>query len=303
MLTQTAVPFIWSDAQDQAFNKAKQLTASAPVLAYYDLRKPVILQTDASDYAVGGALLQPNNKGYLQPVAFTSSSMNPTEQRYTQIEKECLAICHTFQKFDHWLYGKHDIEVYTDHQPLETIKKKPLNKAPARLQRMIMRLQRYRFQVTYKTGLTLHLADTLSPAPFTHPVAVDVTSFDVFRVEMQHFGQQRNPGLTENTERRIQEETRKDETLKELHRVITRGWPNAKAAVPPPLRPYWNYRDERSVQNGIIYKGMQVMVPRSMHKEMLSKIHANHFGADSNIRNGARSSFLARNEESHTRYM
>ena len=79
MLTQTAVPFIWSDAQDQAFNKAKQLIASAPVLAYYDLRKPVILQTDASDYAVGGALLQPNNKGYLQPVAFTSSSMNPTK--------------------------------------------------------------------------------------------------------------------------------------------------------------------------------------------------------------------------------
>ena len=188
MITQTAVPFIWSDAQDQAFNKAKQLIASAPVLAYYDLRDPVFLQTDASDYAVGGALFQPNNKGYLQPVAFTSSSMNPTEQRYSQIEKECLAICHAFQKFDHWLYGKHDIEVHTDHQPLETIMKKPLNKAPARLQRMIMRLQRYHFQVTYNRGPTLHLADTLSRAPLTHPMAVDVTSFDVFRVEMQHLG-------------------------------------------------------------------------------------------------------------------
>ena len=96
MLTQEAVPFIWSDVQDQAFNIAKQLIASAPVLAYYDLCKPVILQTDVSDYVVGGALFQPNNKGYLQPVAFTSSSMSPTEQRYSQIEKECLAICHTF---------------------------------------------------------------------------------------------------------------------------------------------------------------------------------------------------------------
>ena len=183
MLTQTAVPFIWLDTQDQAFNKAKQLIASTPVLAYYDLCKPVILQTDASDYAVGGALLQPNNKGYLQPVAFTSPSMDPTEKRYSQIEKECLAICHIFQKFDHWLYGKHDIEVHTNHQPLETIMKKPLNKAPAHLQRMSMRLQRYRFKVTYKRGPTLHLANTLSLAPLTHPVAVDVTSFDVFRVE------------------------------------------------------------------------------------------------------------------------
>ena len=137
MLTQEVVPFIWSDARDQAFNKAKQVIASVPVLAYYDLRKPVIFQTDASDYAVGGALPQPNNKGYLQPVAFTSSSMNPSEQRYSQIEKECLAMCHTFQKFDHWLYGKQDIEVHTDHQPLDTIMKKSLNKAPAHLQKVI----------------------------------------------------------------------------------------------------------------------------------------------------------------------
>ena len=128
MLTQTAVPFIWSDAQDQAFNKAKQLIASAPVLAYYDLRKPIILQTVVSDYAVGGALLQPNNKGYLQPVAFNSSSMNPTEQRYSQVEKECLAICHTFQKFDHWLYGKHDIEVHTNHHE-ETTQQSPCTPA------------------------------------------------------------------------------------------------------------------------------------------------------------------------------
>ena len=88
MLTKDSVPFIWSKVQDGAFNKAKQLISSALVLAYYDLDKPVVLQTDASDYALGGALLQPNNKGKLQPVAFTSSSMSPTEQRYSQIEKE-----------------------------------------------------------------------------------------------------------------------------------------------------------------------------------------------------------------------
>ena len=50
------------------------------------------------------------------------------------------------------------------------------------------------------------------------------------------------------------------------------------------MHPYWMYRDELSVQNGIICKGTQVMVPQSVHKEMLRKIHANHFGAESNIR-------------------
>lgn len=86
VLTQDAVPFSWSMAQEKAFNKAKQLISSAPILAYYDLRKPVVLQTDASDNAVGGALLQTSDDGKLQPVAFTSSSINPTEQRYSQIK-------------------------------------------------------------------------------------------------------------------------------------------------------------------------------------------------------------------------
>lgn len=83
VLTQEAVPFLWSETQDRAFNKAKELISSAPVLAYHDLHKPVVLQTDASDYALGGALLQPNDEGRLQPVAFTSSSLSPTEQRYS----------------------------------------------------------------------------------------------------------------------------------------------------------------------------------------------------------------------------
>ena len=87
-------------AQEKAFNKAKQLISSAPVLAYYDLQKPVVLQTDASDNTDGGALLQSSNEGKLQPVAFTYLSMNHMEQHYSQIQKECLAICNCFQTFD-----------------------------------------------------------------------------------------------------------------------------------------------------------------------------------------------------------
>ena len=284
IFTQETVPFIWSKVQDGAFNKAKQLISSGPVLSYYDLDKPVVLQTDASDYALGGALLQPNNKGKLQPVAFTSSSMSPTEQRYSQIEKECLAICNCFQKFDQWPYGKSDIEVHTDHQPLETTMKKPFNKAPARLQRMLMKLQRYRFNLTYKRGPTLHLADTLSRAALPHPISSRVTHFNVFRMEVESSELSRNARLEESTENHLREGTSKDITLTALYKVIVHGWPEDRSVISESLRPYWTYRDELSVQNGIIYKGTQVMVPQSMHKEMLRKIHVNHFGAESNIR-------------------
>lgn len=52
---------------------------------------------------------------------------------------------------------------------------------------------------------------------------------------------------------------------------------------PESLRSNWNYRDELSVKTGIIYKGAKVIVPQSMQKDMLRKIHANHFGGGLNI--------------------
>ncbi len=195
-LTQNGVPFNWSQAQDDAFTKAKELISKSPTLAYYNLSKPVVIQADASDEGLGGALLQPDEQGRLKPVAFTSCSMSSTEQRYSQIEKECLAICHSFNKFDQWLYGKKDIEVHTDHQPLETILRKPLNKAPARLQKMMMKLQRYSFKVTYKKGKSMYLADTLSHAALPEPVRVEVTGFEVFRTELVHQVNECNASLT-----------------------------------------------------------------------------------------------------------
>ena len=155
-------------------------------------------------------LFQPNHDGQLQPVAYTSNSLNATEQRYSQIEKEGLAICNAFGKFDHWLYGKSDIEVHTDHQPLETICKKPLHKAPARLQKMLMRLQRYSFVIKYKKGTSLHLADTLSRAALPTPTHARVTGFEVFRTALREKCNTHNPRLKENTESRVREETKKD---------------------------------------------------------------------------------------------
>ena len=162
--------------------------------------------------------------------------------------------------------------------------KKPLNKAPASLQRMLMKLQRYRFNLTYKRGPTLHLADTLSRAALPHPISARVTPFDAFRMEVESSELNRNASLEESTENHLHEETSKDITLTALYKVIVHSWPEDRSVISESLHPYWTYRDELSVQNGIIYKGTQVMVPQSMHKEMLRKIHANHFGAESNIR-------------------
>ena len=121
-LTHKDVTFQWTDSYDKTFVESKELIAHAPVLCYVNPQLPVTLQVDASGVGVGGALFQND-----QPVTFYSYTLTETEQRYAVIEKECLAICLAFEKWYSLLYGKSDITVQTDHQPLESISNRARN--------------------------------------------------------------------------------------------------------------------------------------------------------------------------------
>jgi len=137
----------------EAFRQAKELVSQAPCVRYFDVNAPLVLQADAFDYGLGAAFLQPathsaNSTAILwQLEAYSSSSLSPTEQRYTQIEKETVAIVHTFNKFDQLLFGKTDVVVHSDHKPLEIIFKRPLADAQRHIQSMLLTLQRYSFKV------------------------------------------------------------------------------------------------------------------------------------------------------------
>ena len=86
-----------------------------------------------------------------------------TQCRYAQIEKELLAIVVGLEKFHQFVFGKKVI-VETDRLPLINIFKKPLNKCPARLQRMFLQIQKYDIDLKYKRGKDLIIADALSRA-------------------------------------------------------------------------------------------------------------------------------------------
>ena len=174
-LTHVNTVWSWSSRHDQAFREAKCVMANATTLKFFDVNKPCVLQVDASDTGLGGALLQEG-----QPVAFTSSTLSATEINYARIEKECLAIKVACTKFYQYLYGKQDVVVHSDHQPLETIFKKPLSSAPKRLQHMMLQLQSFKFTVVYKKGKYMYLADTLSRAALKQP-APSGTQEEVFQ--------------------------------------------------------------------------------------------------------------------------
>ena len=126
------------------------LTGSRPasaVLHYYDVRLRQFTG-DASQYGLGAACLQEVN-----PVAYASRSLTQTETRHTQIEKELLAVVFACYKFYDYIYGK-PVVIETDHQPLVTIHNKPFQPIPARLQRMMLQLQKFDLTLTYKKEST-----------------------------------------------------------------------------------------------------------------------------------------------------
>ena len=285
-LTRDDTEFLWSEVHEASFNSAKTLIASTTALRYYDVSLPVTLQVDASDSAIGVVLLQEGH-----PVCFTSHTFRTTEKNYAQIEKECLAIVSCMEKWHHYPYGKHDITVHSDHQPLETIFKKPLSRAPRRLQRMMLRLQNYHFTVQYKKRKELFVADTLSRAPLTDgPQSPSrmTQEYDVFRVDLTQMDL--SPNLVKpGTMNQIREENGKDPSLMALNKVVLGGWPSQKSEVPEQIRAYWDFRDEISVYDGVLFKSHQVIVPALLRPELLQKIHKAHQGADSSIRRGRES--------------
>ena len=75
---------------------------------------------DASLKGLGAVLLQEGH-----PITYTSKALTRTQQNYAQIEKEMLAILFGCVRFHEYIYGIPDIEVETDHKPLEAILRKP----------------------------------------------------------------------------------------------------------------------------------------------------------------------------------
>ena len=125
MLKQEAV-FAWDEMANASFQKIKDLIAKSATkpLRYYDRRKPVTVQADASQRGLGACLLQDG-----QPIAYASKSLTDTETRYANIERELLAIVFACQRFNTYVLGR-PFTVESDHKPLEMIHQKSLARAP-----------------------------------------------------------------------------------------------------------------------------------------------------------------------------
>lgn len=277
--------FLWDARHSEALAKLKELLTTPPVLGYYSPTQTVVIQGDASTYALGAACMQNG-----RVIEYASRALTETEQRYAQIERELLSLVFALERFHTYVYARRDVVVQTDHKPLLAINKKALASAPKRLQRMLLRLQRYSFDLEYVPGSNLTLADTLSRAP--EPTA----NLSRDCRELAALGEEQHSDLqliaSQPTINAIRAAAADDPIYQRLKQQIMSGWPPTQTELEPDLQPYFTYRDELAVSGDFVFKGHRVVIPVGYREQILQRLHASHIGINSCLRRARETVFF-----------
>lgn len=159
-LTKKNKKFIWDEETERSFLDIKQCLVSAPILTCPDFDKPFILQTDASQRALGAVLVQEFEDGE-KVIAYASRTLNHCESKYCATELECLAVIWAVKKFRCYLEGVR-FQVVTDHASLRWLSN--LKEPSGRLGRWVLQLQAYDFDIIHRKGKYHQVPDALSRA-------------------------------------------------------------------------------------------------------------------------------------------
>ena len=127
--------------------------------------------------------------------------------------------------------------------------------------------------VQYRKGVEIPLADVLSqvtPLPMEeNGIQLPIIAVNLVTASIPH-----NSNVLHN----IQQKSAKDPTFKVLMHYINIGWPFERKKLPTELHPYWNFRDELSVEDGLLPKGSRLLIPSTLRSKTLEQIHEGHQG-------------------------
>jgi hypothetical protein len=207
------------------------------------------------------------------------------ERNWAQIELECLATLFGLERFHTYVYARH-VTCETDHRPLLSITKKALSAAPTRLQRMLLRLQRYSYDLIFTPGSKLILPDTLSRACPPNDGDTSANEFPeelIALIDEQQMDELRMVA-SQTTIDMIRAAADDDPIYQQLKEQIATGWPTKPDNVAPELRPYVTFADELVECGGFVFKGKRVVIPHGARDNILARVHASHGGINACIR-------------------
>jgi len=157
-LTRKQAKFEWTREAQEAFDRLKKALVKATSLAFLYPNRPCILDTDASDVAVGAVLSQKID-GVERPIAFFSRVLNDTQRRYCTTRRELLAVIVALQHFRHYLLGTHVI-LRTDHHSLKWLR--TFKRPEGILARWVETLAKFDFEIEHRPGRLHNNVDGVS---------------------------------------------------------------------------------------------------------------------------------------------
>ncbi|XP_074027679.1 uncharacterized protein [Leptinotarsa decemlineata] len=201
----------------ECFETCKNLLVNEPLLQYPDFTKPFNLTTDASNFAIGAILLQ-GPIGKDKPIAYASRTLNESEQNYTTIEKEMLAMVWATKYFRPYLFGQ-KFKILSDHRPLQWLFS--LKDPNSKLVRWRLKLEEFDYEIVYKKAKSNTNADALSRIEVHTKEAFSLKEYiENFNKELEENASLYNNAPSENTvtdqsQRRISEDTSATDTADE----------------------------------------------------------------------------------------
>ena len=141
---------------------------------------------------------------------------------------------------------------------------------------MLLRALAYDIEVHYLEGKRMFIADTLSRAYLPIDKEQDATEFEVIHA-VQYLP------MRDDVIQDIRDSTEQDSTLQVVKSVIQQGWPH-KCDVPHPAMPYYHFRDELAVTDGLLFRGERLVIPHAMRSQIKKDIHLRHSGIEGCLR-------------------
>ena len=283
-----------------AFDQIKLHVSNDVKLQFYDANKLLYIEVDTSKKGIGAVMLQGDSivpstvksdeiLMNLRPISYASKTLSSTKSNYSNIEHELLGLLFTLMHFKHFTYGRL-VHVITDHKLLVSLFRKSLVDSSPRLTRMLIQLLDYTLDMRYQPGAQMHLSDAISRL-LTHN---SNTGSTIENLDVSVHTIEELTGFNSLSVAKIHQHTTTDLAMQQLIQHINDGFPNSSAKCPETIHPFFSFRDELSVCNGIVLKGHnRIVVPESLRAQAVNLLHNKaHLGLNKTLEHACTCMYL-----------
>ena len=271
VLPKKGTEFIWTTVHQSTFDQIKLHVSNDVKLQFYDANKPLYIEVDTFKKGIGAVMLQgdsivPNTAKSdeipmnLRPISYASKNLLSAKSNYSNIEHELLGLLFAITRLKHFTYGRL-VHVITYHKPLVFLFRKSLVDSSPRMTKMLIQLLDYTLDVRYQPGAQMHLSDAISRLLMQN----SNTGSTIKNLDVSVHAIEELTGFNSLSVAKICQHTSQDPVMQQLIQHINDGFPKSSAKCTEVIHPFFSFRNELSVCNGIVLKGHnRIIVPESL---------------------------------------